>query len=319
LRGFEAAVTNLNKVILAEVPVSPQRFHSVVLVAADNVFDIGSAVIAPVGNTRAEVFAPAFARRVIASGALNVEIVDHDGKDIAQLTPYNEQGFGPTPDGRHKPELQAPTNLWAAANCGHRDKPDTCTDDALLRYEMTSGATPYTAAAASLLRDFLVLASENEDIRPGHVYAQLILAGQHIFPFPDSTGAGLIRLPPLNGVRWWGHVVLANGQTVDIPLRTSNTAVVDTIDAALWWPNPEQYLSSSAPGNDIDLKLVDERGIVRAHSSTERNTFERTRAVRGNDGAQQDYWTLRIEATTVQEGPQTVYWAAHGRPETAGR
>lgn len=319
LRGLEAAITNLNKIILIEIPLAPRRFHSIVLVAANNAFDVGAVVVAPVGNLRAEVFAPAFGRRIIASGALNARTTGAKATRRITLEQFDQQGFGPTPDGRHKPDIQTPTDLWAAGNCARRNTPESCSDTALIRYEMTSGAAPYAAAAASLLRNFLVLASDDRHVDPGHVYAHTILSGQRTYPFTDSTGAGLIQLPPLDGTRWWGDVTLSASQVVDIPLKAVDGISVDTLDAALWWPNPEQYVSYTAPGNDIDLELIDPRGVVRGSSTTVRNAFERTRAVaRGRDRVEGD-WTLRVRANMIHSDSQTVYWAAHGRLAVGSR
>ncbi len=303
LRALEAAITNLDKVVLAELPVVPRRFHSIVLVAADRAFDLGSVVVAPVGNTRGEVFAPAYGRRVIASGAL--EIARPIGDQGLTLRQFDQQGHGPTPDGRTKPDIQAPTNTWTAGNCSGRGTAALCSDSTLIHYQMTSGAAPYTAAAASLLRNFIAYGSNRSHVDPGGVYAHLILSGQQSFPFPDSAGAGLIRLPALDGSRYWGEVSLSAGQHFDVPIALSDSDT-SQLDAALWWPNPKQYLSVTAPGNDVDLEILNSEGEPAAVSRSKRNSFERARAT-----ATGHEWTVRIIARTVHAQKQQVYWAVH--------
>ena len=181
-------------------------------------------------------------------------------------------------------------------------------DTALQIFGGTSGATPYAAGAAALLRNWLRGASFSID--PGQVYAQLILSGQQPYPFNNTSGAGPLRLPT-DGWAWWGKVSVGNGQTIDIPLQISGTRP-NTLDGALWWPEwafQFPLLGRVEVHNDIDLYLVDPAGVVRASSVSIPSVFERAR-VSGRVAS--GTWKLRIRGYNVT-GSQTVYWAAHVR------
>lgn len=281
VRGFQAAVAVLDRVLVAEMQGSGDDLSSI-SAAADAAFDAGAVVIAANGNNgpaAGTVNAPANARKVIGVG-------DFDADTQAQIT---SQSRGPTRDNRFKPDIQTPTNTETASNAS---------DTALRVFSGTSGATPYAAGAAALVRNWLRGTSFSID--PGQVYAFLILAGQHTFPFDNTVGAGPLRLPT-NGWAWWGKVSLGSSQTIDIPISISGAKAHD-FDGALWWPE-----TTTQHHNDVDLYLLDPAGASRASSLSISSVFERAR-VSGPVSA--GSWTLRIRAYNVT-GTQTVYWAAH--------
>src|SRR5262249_19083998 len=152
---------------------------------------------------------PAVARRVIASG----------GYHVVTGSQYSGGGTGPTQDQRYKPELSGPENTETAAGTGK---------DAYTTFGATSGATPYVAGGAVLLRNWLVQAAGGveSNIDPGQVCAQIILSGQSpsappsgstVDAFDDALGAGKMVLPT-NGYCGFGKVSIdATGTVVDIP------------------------------------------------------------------------------------------------------
>ena len=289
VRGFQAAVAVLDRVIVAEMQGSGDDLSSVSR-AADNAFDAGAVVVAANGNNGpnlSTVNTPANGHRVIGVGNFDVQTQNQ----IAG------QSRGPAPDGRFKPDIQAPTNTETASNAS---------DTALKRFGGTSGATPYAAGAAALLRNWLRGTSASID--PGQVYAQMILSGQQSYPFNNTSGAGPIRLPT-DGWAWWGKVSVANGMTIDIPLNISGQSA-NTFDGALWWPEwafQFPFVGRIEVHNDIDLHLVDPAGAIRASSISIPSVFERAR-VSGSVAA--GTWKLRIRGYSVPGGLQTVYWAA---------
>ena len=284
VRAFQAAVTALDRVIVAEIQATGSDV-STISTAADNAFDAGAVVIAANGNNgpaASTVNSPANAHKVIGVGAV----------DVQTLALVNVQSRGPAPDGRIKPDIQAPTNTETASNAS---------DTALQVFVNTSGAAPYAGGAAGLLRERL--RGANSSIDPGQVYAHLILSGRQV-AFDNNNGVGLIQLPPVNGTEWFGRVSVTNGATVDVPLSILAGGSPNTLNGALWWPE-----TAAQTHNDIDLYLVDPSGVERAFSESGASVFERAQ-VAGTitTGA----WKLRIRGFSVT-GTQTVYWAAHVR------
>ncbi len=297
VRGFQAAVANLSKIIVAPLAgaayrcldarctrlrYAPER-HGLLIRAADRAFEAGVAVVAATGNTPDQVGQPAVARSALGIGSYTVAT----GRQEVS------QGHRRTPDGRLKPDVQAPTDVLTAGSYSKGD---------LRVFAGTSGATAFAGGAAALLRTWLLRTSGRGAVDPGQVLAQMILAGSHPFPFDDSTGAGHLRLPPLDGVAWWGKSALSPGDTLDLPLDTGD-AHPHLLDAALWWPGDE-----GLPHTDLDLALFAPDGTARAVSADPTSVFERARAFGSGP------WTLRIIAGEEAPRTQTVYWTAHARP-----
>ncbi len=283
LRAFQRVLTISDGVVVAEM----QGFGSdtsAISLAADSAFDGGAAVIAANGNfgpSASTVNTPANAHKVIGVGVFDVNSLQH----------FTYQSRGPAPDGRIKPDIIAPNNTVTASSAS---------STALQTFGGTSGATPYAAGAAMLLRNWL--RGSNLNIDPGHVYAQLILSGQQPYPFDNVSGAGRLRLPDLRGQIWWGKTTVSQGQTVNIPLFV-NANARNIFDGALWWPE-----TPAQAHNDLNLFLVDPFGNELAASTDINSVFERARV--SGMGLASGTWQLRIRGNSVPAGPQTVYWAA---------
>jgi hypothetical protein len=284
VRAFENAVKVGDRVIVAEIQGRGDD-TSVISQLADNAFDAGAVIIAANGNygpAIGTVSAPANAHKAIGVGAF----------DVQTLTQYAAQSRGPTRDGRIKPDIQAPNNTETASNAS---------DTALRSFGGTSGSTPYAGGAAALARNFL--RSTGGVIDPGQVYAYLILSGQQVFRFNNTTGAGPLYLPILDdfSVVFFGKESIGEDDSVDIPLNVGEG--FNLLDGALWWP--ETVLQRH---NDFDLYLLDPNGVEVADSTVSRSVFERARVTGAPlaSGA----WTLRIHGHRVLVR-RTVYWAAH--------
>jgi serine protease AprX len=106
--AFQTAVSVFDRVIYGGMQGSGNYLSSL-SIAADNAFDAGAVVIGINGNfgpAAGTVNSPGNAHRVIGVGNFNVQT-------LAQIT---SQSRGPTPDGRIKPDIQAPTNTETASN-----------------------------------------------------------------------------------------------------------------------------------------------------------------------------------------------------------
>lgn len=291
VRGFQRAVAELDRVIVAEMQGSG-NYLSAISTAADRAFDAGAVVVAANGNfgpNARTVATPASAHRALGVG----------GFDVESGAQYADQSRGPTQDRRFKPDIQAPTNTETASSAS---------DTAFQVFGGTSGATPYAAGAAALLRNWMLGSSRSID--PGHVYAMMILSGQNPYPFDNTKGAGQLRLPT-NGRVWPRNKVwVGPGGTINIPIQVRPGA--NLLDAALWWPESAfRILSFTVEHhNDIDLRLVDPAGTERASSITIPGVFER---VRVRDNIQPGTWRLQIRGYRVGLFGQTVYWAAATR------
>lgn len=291
VRGFQRAVAILDRVIVGEIQAN-QGNNGSISQAADAAFDAGAAVIAANGNfgpNASTVRSPGNAHRAIGVGNLDVETLDQ----------VNSQGRGPTSDGRIKPDIQAPTNTRTASNA---------TDNALQVFTGTSGATPYAAGAATLLRNFLRTTFGTTD--PGQVYAQMILSGRER-TFTNTRGTGLLRMPT-NGFAFVGNVNIGQGQNIDIPIPVGSG--IRAIEAALWWPEHVVRFTTSFPffaiegHNDVDLRIISPAGATRDSSVSVNSVFERA-GVSGSP-LDQGTWRLRITGFSVPHTPQRVYWTA---------
>jgi hypothetical protein len=291
VRGFQRAVAILDRVIVGEIQAN-QGNNGSISQAADAAFDAGAAVIAANGNfgpNASTVRSPGNAHRAIGVGNLDVQTLDQ----------VNSQGRGPTSDGRIKPDIQAPTNTRTASNAS---------DTALQVFSGTSGATPYAAGAATLLRNFLRTTFGTTD--PGQVYAQMILSGRER-TFTNTRGTGLLRMPT-NGFAFVGNVNIGHGQNIDIPIPVGSG--IRAIEAALWWPEHVVRFTSNFPffaiegHNDVDLRIISPAGATRASSLSVNSVFERA-GVSGSPLAQ-GTWRLRISGFSVPHTPQRVYWTA---------
>lgn|GEM_PF-970524 len=318
VRGIQAAVRALDKIVVGELQGDAYTcqqvigecranegriswgdqislFHGFLSHAADRAFDAGAVFVSAIGNTPKIVAQPGNGHRVISVGYVDTKTKELD---------YG-YGYGPTSDGRLKPDIIAPSNTVTA---------NGLTAVWMKNHTASSGATPYVAGSAALLRNWLKLTShadtsgwERRSVEPGQVYAQLILAGQNTTRLSDSTGAGLISLPSPKGDSYWGKTVLdSTGMSIDIPL-TSALENASVLDGALWWPE-----GFGSPHNYISLHLVDKTGSVLASSENVLSVFQRAR-VSGMSGSQG--WSLRIQADNLQNGAQVVYWAAHMSPD----
>lgn len=282
VRAIQAGISAFDKVLVGEIQANENETGSIAT-AADNAYDAGVIIVSANGNfgpNASTVRSPAIAHKVLGVG----------GFMTTNQTQYNNQGRGPAPDGRYKPDIQTPTWSETASNAS---------DNALKVFTGTSGATPYAAAAAMLARNWLYRFGTWDN---GQTYAFMILYGQDMYPYNNTSGAGPIEMAT-NGWAFWGKVSVTDKLNIDIPIGIG--AGKKDLDVALWWPE-----SANKSHNDIDVHLIDPSGNERARGYSGSSIFERT----GMPGSvQQGTWIIRIRGYRVRTGNQIVYWAAHIR------
>ena len=311
IRGFQAAIATLDKVIIGELQGEPyicisegnckiaddqiswesrvSRQHGLLSHAANKAFDAGASVIAAMGDNQKIPYQPGNAHRVIGVGSIDVQT----GKSIIW-------GFGPMGDHRIKPDIMAASYTVTA---------NGLTNVWLKTHDATSGATPYVAGAAMFFRNWLKRTSAADSsawrqrpIAPGHVYSQIILSGSASSEFKNETGTGKMVMRPLEAHSFWGKTRLDSTNVIKTISLLAVNESVDSLRVALWWP--ESY---GEPHNVISVELIDADGTIQASSNVELSVFQRAVTAVGED---LDGWKIRITAQNMTVPPQIVYWSA---------
>lgn len=302
VRAFRTAIANQEKVILVEV-ADPMSSDGTLSTLADCAYSSGAVVVAPSGNESGwkKATSPGNARLALGIGAVDIR------------PPYEMSltGVGPTEDGRTKPDLLAPTDtetaLWYSSTGDRR-----CG-----RHDGTSGAAPYAAGAAALLKGLIISNFPGEVAAddPGLVYALLIVSGRKPYEceLSQQVGAGLIRLPA-DGKLAFGWVNIEPYKSMVIP-AIDKIATGWVVDAALWWPESRRQLHV-----DIDLRIRNPfSGWTGVEAVSYGSVFERSTAiVEAGDVDGTEPWALEITAESGATGAsQRVYWAVIAAPPPA--
>lgn len=279
--AFKIALGRGHKVIVAEMQFDVGDGSQLSL-QADRAFDLGAVVIAANGNygsSARTVRSPANAHKAIGVGAF----------DLRNGSQYSSQSRGPADDGRIKPDIQAPTYTDTASANG--------SNTAIRTFGGTSGATPYAAGAAALVRNWF---ADNGGLTdPGRTYAYLIASGTDSTP-DNTTGAGRLRVG--GNARWiGGKPQIKQGQTLNLTFKLTTPSDYNSLRAAIWWPE-----TAGGSHSDIDLFLVDPGGTVRASSRLGSSVFEVAQVSNPVAGD----WTVRIVGKDVNVSAETVYYFA---------
>jgi hypothetical protein len=99
---------------------------------------------------------------------------------------------------------------------------------------------------------------------------------------------------------------VSTAETIELKLGVE--AGMTALDAALWWPEGRD----PAPGlaeqhSDIDVRLIDPAGVVRAAGLSLASIWER---VRVTGPLMPGVWTLQIYGYRTSAPARTVYWTA---------
>jgi hypothetical protein len=288
--GFQRAVAVGDRVIVAEMQDNEPETSGLAL-AADGAFDAGAVVVAANGNfgpASGTVDAPAVAEKVLGIGAT----------DLANLTTPDYQSRGPAPDGRIKPDLQAPTNVETASDAS---------DTATRVFTGTSCAVAQAGGAAALIRNNL--RGTSSDLPPGWVYSFLLASGNSANgsatapPVNNTNGAGVIRLP--NAPMTFQQEVAPVGNLMTVPEQIVVPQGTSSFNTAIFWPE------QTSIHNDVDLTVVDPTGVVRGTSASVAGVFERVNIV---GPLTPGTWTLQVHGFNVQDSAALVYMTTILRP-----
>lgn len=266
--AFQYAMARCSQVILCETQdIGPEMVG--LDQVADQAYGAGFVVIAANGNF-VNTGSPAYGRRVMGVGQYNV----FDGA-------YFASGSSGGIEGRLKPDIMLPSHSETADSKYEQTNPALGNDE-LHNYPGTSGAAPYAAGAALILRNWLEVGGL---VDAGQVYAQLIVSGDEVGSFLSTSmrGAGRMKVRAF-ATTDFGKVGFAPWTTyVDVPIDVPEMGF-QSLDAAIWWPeSPNQWLGSFQDVHrDLDLQIV-RRGIlpwwdvVLASSESDNSVFEKVR------------------------------------------
>jgi hypothetical protein len=315
-RAFQSATANLSRVIVANCVANGLEDVFATCSIAENAYLAGAVVVAANGDKGpglGSVGAPATAPKVLGIGSRPLGAL-HLTEEV--------QSSGPAEGERLKPDVQATS--WSETAQFDPDCPDH--RNMLRELLGTSGATPYAGVAAALLRDWMK--SVDPELEPGHVYAGMILSGRsHGTQIDNRQGAGLIQMPT-NCCTWFGAEEVFEQTTREISIDLS-AGGAERLEVALWWPENQiigEPDDTPLQHNDVDLRILDPSGVVRATSMQVWSVFERATAPIGD---RRGVWKIQIVGgdfwahgrdggfpspeVVEPNHRQRVYWAAAAR------
>ena len=256
-----------------------------------NTGNLGQKVATP----RSSLSAPGSAKNTLQIGGTRTNAGDDD--TLAYFTL-----FGPTRDGRIKPDLVAPARVFA----GGRDRdsnPTTCESS---RQDGTSWASPTVAGAAALVRQYYTdgfyptgaaVASNAFNPSAALLKATLIASARAVPLRGDIlTMKRVAALPVPSHEQGWGFPVLDDAlffpgdarklHVVDVPLAAGlaegksatvrvNVKAGTPLKAVLAWTDPPGHIagvSDTSPQlvNDLDLRVTTSAGTANGNGTVDR-------------------------------------------------
>jgi len=234
----------------------------------------GMTVLFAAGNERDDgVSAPGTAKNVITVGG-------HVNRYSSSEEMYYWSSWGPTDDGRIKPDIVAPGDYVRSCRAQESNTPKNV-DPAgwYLEYSGTSMATPAAAGASAIVRQYLMEIAERPAPQGALVKAMLILGAEDM---SDTDGDGVQDPRDIpNAMEGWGRLNLANtlvpdgdiGTFVDDRSRLRSgeqaeynfevTRSGEPLKVVLAWSDyPGSAFTSTQLRNDLNLEVTSPNGQV---------------------------------------------------------
>ena len=278
----------------------------------------GMTVLFAAGNEKDDgISSPGTAKNVITVGG---HVNRYSG---APDEMYYYSSRGPTDDGRIKPDVTGPGDY--VRSCLAQEAEDASTnigDSYYIEYSGTSMATPATAGASVLVREYLMEIAERPAPQGSLVKAMLILG---------AIDMGTRNIP--NGDEGWGRINLVNtlipdediGIFVDDRSRLSSgqvneytfdvTRSGEPLKAVLAWSDyPGSSSSNIQLRNDLDLEVISPNGQITYLGNDFNNGRSTTGGSKDNrnnvevvliDSATTGIWTVKVRDS--QHGGSRTY------------
>lgn len=252
-------------------------------------YDLGAVVVASNGNTHLptvpSIPEPANAPRAIGVGMYCVQTPDAFRSDAT---------WGPTVDGRIKPDVGGLTEIYTAAKQSAIS---------MNSFGGTSGAAPFVGGISRILKNWME--SGGGVVTPGHVYAMLEMCGSKD-SVDDMEGAGRILLPQ-DGYVWWGERDVAEDD--DLTIKLDPDFHGSALDAAIWWPEYGTADRGFPSGEERAWITLDGRapGGTTKTSLKQGTVFQKVHLTIPRHGGQ---WRITIHGAHVPDGAREVYFAA---------
>jgi hypothetical protein len=277
----------------------------------DAAYDLGAVIFVASGNdaTQGQQKAPAHSSKVLTIGAV----------DLLNLTnTASYEASGPTPDGRIKPELQAPSGLVTAYNgCGGEGNwcpaNNNGSNNGFWTIDGTSISTPIVTGAAYLLKKQLISYGATNP-EPGLIYSWILTLTNGL-QLTNTTGAGLLSLSWRQCQFMWqtlsANQYIENAFTID---SASNMYGSKRMDVVVWWPES----SSQTVRQQVSLKLTSPQSVLLAQANAPKQVWQKIIYVQpGNTRLPSGTYKLRIDVGTLQPTTNSVrlFLTACTRPE----
>ena len=257
------------------------------------------------GPEEGSVGSPAVAKNVLAVGATqNARTTPSMGwADGNPQTTARYSSRGPCSDGRIKPDIAAPgTGILStrAYACSYDDY-GICTNENYAYNCGTSMATPLTAGAVALVREWLVDRCGYTNVTPSAALMKAVLTGgAKGCAVPDNKqGWGRVDLEetlfPSNRAVWLlDRLPFGRGKEFSYLVETTNAAPLDV--QLVWMDYPATSGGSQAKAlliNDLDLTVT---AVTNGAAAT----------WLGNGGSAADRLNT-VESVRIEQAPPTVY------------